>query len=246
LAALVRDLLSRGIGEDGRIRDPARHPELFRETPLGLLPRAWSVSEAGELLAALKPAMRSGPFGSELRKSDLVAEGVPLLGIDNVDTDAFVPRYRRFVPPHLFQALGRYAVRPGDVMVTVMGTVGRSCVVPDDIGDALSSKHVWTLSFDPERYLPLLASLQFNYAPWVHAHLTREAQGGTIASIRSSTLRSTLLPVPPLAEQRAIAEVLARTRGRMAAERRLRSVRRRLRDALREDLMTGRVRARPG
>lgn len=244
LAGLVRDLLTRGVvpGEGGRLRDPAREPGAFHDTPLGRLPRHWQVLPVARLLADVDPAMRSGPFGSELRKSELVSEGVPLLGIDNVQVDEFVPVYRRFVHPEKQGDLRRYAVRPCDVLITIMGTVGRSCVVPHDIGDALSSKHIWTLSFDRGRYVPLLASLQFNHAPWVGAHFTRGGQGGTMTAIRSDILRSTLLPVPPIEEQHCIVHALERVRARIAAERALLAMRQRLRERLREDLVTGRVR----
>lgn len=245
LAAMVADLLSCGVTADGRVRDPGAEPGAFHDTPLGLLPRGWRVRPVAELLASVAPAMRSGPFGSELRKSELAPEGVPLLGIDNVGRGEFVPVYRRFVRPGKFEELRRYAVRPGDVMITIMGTVGRSCLVPDGV-QALSSKHVWTLTFDRARYLPLLASMQFNHAPWVHAHFGREGQGGTMTAIRSHTLRTTLLPVPPPEEQERIARALRMVRARLRAERALLAKRVRLREALREDLITGRVRFADG
>ncbi len=84
-------------------------------------------------------------------------------------------------------------------MITIMGTVGRCCLVPTNIGKALSSKHVWTLTFDKSLYSPYLACLQFNYAPWVLTHLKRDEQGGIMSAIRSETLSSLLLPVPPRA-----------------------------------------------
>jgi type I restriction enzyme, S subunit len=242
LASMLRDLLTRGVTLEGRLRDPDAEPGEFHDTPLGRLPRAWDVAPVAELLADVEPALRSGPFGSELRKSELAPDGVPLLGIDNVQVDHFVRAYRRFVRPDRIGPLRRYAVRPGDVLVTIMGTVGRSCVVPHDIGEALSSKHIWTLTLDHDRYLPLLASLQFNHAPWVQAHFAREGQGGTMTAIRSDTLRTTLLPVPPILEQRCMANRIGRLRDRVATERALLVRRERLCERLREDLLTGRVR----
>ncbi|WP_428266060.1 restriction endonuclease subunit S [Haliangium sp.] len=241
LRGLVTELLSRGIGPDGLVRDPGRDPAGFRDTALGPLPRGFEVAPLGELLAAVTPAMRSGPFGTELQKSDLSDEGVPLLGIDNVEVDRFVPSYRRFVPPALADELSRYRVRPGDVMVTIMGTVGRACLAPRDLGPALSSKHIWVLSIDTHRYLPLLVAMQLNFAPWVAAHFRREAQGGTMDAIRSETLRTTLVPVPPRAEQERIACALRLARRRLRCERATLDKRRHLRRALLEDLMSGRA-----
>ena len=38
---LLHDLLTRGIDENGELRDPERHPEQFQDSPLGRIPKAW-------------------------------------------------------------------------------------------------------------------------------------------------------------------------------------------------------------
>ncbi|WP_081082932.1 restriction endonuclease subunit S [Burkholderia cepacia] len=199
---LLHDLLTRGIDANGELRPPrAEAPHLYQQSPLGWIPKEWGFKRLVELLAAADPAMRSGPFGSALLKRELVSVGIPLLGIDNVHTERFVTEYRRFVTHRKFAELARYAVRPGDLMITIMGTIGRCCVVPEGIGHALSSKHTWTITLDQELYSPYLAMLQVNYSPWVLEHFAKDQQGGTMAAIRSETLRSTLLPIPPREEQ---------------------------------------------
>jgi type I restriction enzyme S subunit len=40
---LLHDLLTRGFNEKGQLRDPQRHPEHFKPSPLGLLPSSWTV-----------------------------------------------------------------------------------------------------------------------------------------------------------------------------------------------------------
>ena len=241
---LLHDLLTRGIDEHGELRDPGRHPEQFKDSPLGLVPRDWIVQSVEELLADVDPAMRSGPFGSALLKDELVSAGVPLLGIDNVHVERFVREFTRFVTLRKAGELSRYRVRPQDVMITIMGTVGRCALVPDDIGEALSSKHVWTLTFDQTRYSPYLACLQFNYAPWVLAHFGQDEQGGIMSAIRSETLRTTQLPVPPPDEQRRIVSVLSDLDQRLASEALDADKLRTLKHGLMDDLLTGRVRVR--
>jgi type I restriction enzyme S subunit len=39
---LLHDLLTRGLNEHGQLRDPIAHPEQFKDSPLGLIPREWS------------------------------------------------------------------------------------------------------------------------------------------------------------------------------------------------------------
>jgi len=47
---LLHDLLTRGIDENGRLRpSPEQAPELYKESPLGLIPREWDVCTLSEI-----------------------------------------------------------------------------------------------------------------------------------------------------------------------------------------------------
>lgn len=243
---LLHDLLTRGIDANGELRPPQPEaPHLYKASPLGWIPKEWDAKQLTELLGNVDPAMRSGPFGSALLKQELVEAGHPLLGIDNVHSERFVADYTRFVTPKKFAQLVRYAVRPHDLMITIMGTVGRCCLVPEDVGQALSSKHTWTISLDQRAYSPYLAMLQVNYSPWVLTHFARDQQGGTMAAIRSETLRSTWLPAPPRPEQHLIEERLRELSQRIDLEAASLSKRHSEKAGLMDDLLTGRVRVTP-
>ena len=237
---LMQDLLTRGIDQHGQLRTEQTHT--FKDSPLGRIPMEWEVNRIENLLADVDPAMRSGPFGSALLKEELTETGVPLLGIDNVHVERFVDRFVRFVDPKKAQALKRYLVRSDDIMITIMGTVGRCCVVPRDIGLALSSKHTWTISLDPQRYRPYLACIQINHAPWVLSHFAKDVQGGIMSSIKSDTLRSTVLPVPPLEEAFRIECKLRALDADTEVKNGLLNKLRHQKTALMQDLLTGRKR----
>ena len=243
---LLHDLLTRGIDVNGELRPPqAEAPHLYKESPLGWIPKEWETRRLAELLADVDPAMRSGPFGSALLKQELVSTGLPVLGIDNVHTERFINEYIRFVTPRKFSELARYAVRPADLMITIMGTVGRCCLVPDDIGQALSSKHTWTITLDQELYSPYLAMLQINYSPWVLNHFASDQQGGTMVAIRSETLRSTLLPVPSRQDQRLMEDRLREVSNKIDLEVDALAKMQAEKSGLMDDLLTGRVRVTP-
>lgn len=236
---LIYQLLTRGMQSDPVLSGDA----VLEFDDMSIrLPKPWTIEPIGRLLAPVDPAMRSGPFGSALLKHELVESGVPLLGIDNVHVDKFVSDFRRFVTPAKAAELYRYRVRPADVMITIMGTVGRSCLVPQDIGLALSSKHVWTLTFDDGRYRPYLASLQLNHAPWARAHLRRDEQGGIMSAIRSDTLKTLMLPTPPIEEQLELEAILKTIEFKIANQERSLTKLRALKTGLAEDLLTGHVR----
>lgn len=194
------------------------------------------------LLAETRYPMRSGPFGSALLKSELEPDGIPFLGIDNVHVERFVPVYRRFVSEAKYRELARYTVYPGDLMVTIMGTVGRCCVVPSDVGVAISSKHVWTLTIDQDRYSPALLAWQINHSPRVLEQLQGSAQGGIMSAISSGTLRDLLVPLPAPAEMREIEGLLLSFNTQIAALEAEQDKATHLKAALMSDLLSGRVR----
>lgn len=242
-AGLMHDLFTRGVTADGQLRPPREDaPEFYEDSPLGWVPRGWSAPRLESLLAETAVPMRSGPFGSALLKEELVESGIPLLGIDNVHPEKFVPTYRRFVPLRKFAELRRYAVFPGDVIITIMGTVGRCCVYPGDAGPALSSKHLWTMTFDQSQVLPELVCWQLGFSAWVRTWFLRHSQGGVMEAIQSSTLRNVRLRVPPLPEQERIRERYMSLNALLHAEERSLGKLRRRRAGLMHDRLSGSVR----
>jgi type I restriction enzyme, S subunit len=243
----MHDLFSRGVTPDGKLR-PTRTeaPQLYKESPLGWIPREWECLTIEQLLAKTFSPMRSGPFGSSLLKDELVEDGVPYLGIDNVFTERFVPLFRRFVSRQKFTELIRYAVFPRDVIITIMGTVERSCVVPASVTEAMSSKHLWTMTFDMSRVLPELVCWQLNYAKWVRDWFARHSQGAVMEAIQSSTLRSLRLPVPPMEEQHNLLQRYIGCTTRIDQEQIWVAKLRQQKQGLMHDLLTGRVRVKPG
>ncbi len=48
-AGLFHDLLTRGLDQNGQLRDPIAHPEQFQPSPLGPIPKEWRVAELREV-----------------------------------------------------------------------------------------------------------------------------------------------------------------------------------------------------
>ena len=92
-------------------------------------PTSWTVGRLADLLRPKKGALQSGPFGSHLHNHDFVRSGTVLaVGIDNVLDGEFVPGRDRRITREKHEELRKYTLEPGDVLITIMGTVGRTCV----------------------------------------------------------------------------------------------------------------------
>lgn len=244
-AGLMHDLFTRGVLPNGQLRPPREQaPELYQETVIGWIPMEWNVSTLEGLLASLPNSIRSGPFGSALLKHELVEDGIPFLGIDNIHVEHFEPVFRRFVSERKFLELAKYKVRPRDVVITIMGTVGRCCVIPDDLELALSSKHLWTMTFDPEKVVPELVCWQLNHSSSAQAWFRRAMQGGIMDAIQSSTLKTLVLPVPGMDEQILIYERYLKVSTRIRQDSELLNKLRKQKSGLMHDLLTGKVRVK--
>tara|TARA_Y100000296_G_scaffold86990_1_gene129114 strand:+ start:2282 stop:3568 length:1287 start_codon:yes stop_codon:yes gene_type:complete len=241
-AGLMHDLFTRGIGADGKLRPPRdQAPELYWESPIGWIPKDWECIKLEDLLDKVPNNLRSGPFGSALLKAELVEDGIPFLGIDNIYIEKFDDDFRRFVSERKFNELSKYAVRKGDVIITIMGTVGRAAVVPSSVERALSSKHLWTMTFDGNRVIPELICWQLNFSSWVKSWFRRETQGGIMDAIQSKTLRALRLPVPCFDEQKRIHERYVYLTSKLRQEELLVEKLRKQKSGLMHDLLTGNV-----
>jgi type I restriction enzyme S subunit len=65
----------------------------------------WRETTIEELLANQVSAIRTGPFGSQLKHSEFTEEGVPVLGIDNVVDNEFKWAKPRHLPSEKYEPL---------------------------------------------------------------------------------------------------------------------------------------------
>lgn len=168
---------------------------------------AWQLRKVDDLLASGEGRIRTGPFGSQLRHSEFEADGVPVLGIDNVVTNEFRWTEPRCLPLAKYDRFRRYKVLPGDVLVTIMGTVGRACVAPDDLPECMSTKHLCVLTLNRNEVAPRFLWASFLFDPAVRSQMKAAGKGAIMEGWNSTAIRNLALRVPPLSLQERFARV---------------------------------------
>lgn len=236
---LLHDLLTRGIDDNGELRDPARHPEQFKDSALGRIPTAWEVSSVQSEFE-----IRSGVTLGPHRQPKV--SPWPYLRVANVHRDSLdlsdIARLEAR-PAELADRL----LEPEDLLV-VEGhanpeEIGRCAMATSAVAGFTFQNHLFRLRAN--RLLPHFALLWMNSAV-VRGYWRRTcASSSGLNTINTAKLRRVPVLVLPRAEQEMLVVRTGILAERLVSENRALSKLRLLKSGLMEDLLTGRVRVTP-
>jgi type I restriction enzyme S subunit len=224
--AMMQELLTKGIG----------HTE-FKDSPVGTIPAGWDVESFDELFT-LKNGVNKG--------KEYFGKGIPIISYRNVYDGGGIHDDEIIGLVDLNEGeLARFRVKYGDLFIT------RTSETPDEIGyvnvylgnrnDVVYNGFVIRARQTHDRLSPTYCKYAFQtYA--VRNQMILNSKFTTRAGISGESLARLKIAIPPKIEQEKITKVLSAIDNRINALSEKNKSKKAMKQALMQDLLTGKVR----
>lgn len=205
-----------------------------------MVPNGWEVKNLEDLEGSDRPVVKAGPFGSSLKKEFYTKTGYKIYGQEQVIADdAFYGDY--YIDEERYRSLRSCAVEPDDILISLVGTIGKVLLVPENAQPGVINPRLLRISLNKTQMSSKFFKYFLESRPTVNL-LDRWAQGGTMGVLNAATLKALKVPVPPLPEQQKIAKILSTWDKAISTTERLVENSTQQKKALMQQLLTGKKR----
>ena len=167
----------------------------------------WKWEPLGDICRRGGGGIQTGPFGSQLHASDYVAVGVPSIMPRNIAHDRVDVEGIARITPTDAKRLSRYLVQTGDIVYSRRGDVERRALITERESGWLCGTGCLRVRLGEGIVDPVYASYFLSH-PASREWVVRHAVGATMPNLNSWILGALPFLLPPIPEQRAIADVL--------------------------------------
>ena len=153
--------------------------------------------------------MMIGPFGSALHKDEISTSGdVFVLGTDNAVENFFSKKEIRYIDNNKYQQLKKYTVKPDDIIISMMGTIGRTAVIPNDLEPAIISSHLCCLTPDKSKIYPDFLQKEFVLDDGVLYQIHSNKKGAIMSGLNLGIIKNITIHYPDLNKQKEFLNIV--------------------------------------
>src|SRR6266545_1994701 len=162
------------------------------------VPEGWALSTIDDVTSHVTDGTHMPPARA--------ADGVPLLSAKDIVGGRILPSDARFVSEAYFRSeLGRTRLEEGDVLVTIVGSIGRTAVVPPDPKFALQRS---VAILKPGAQVTARYLSHYLRSPQAFDYYRENGRGTAQQGLYLRELKRLPILVPPLADQQSVADLI--------------------------------------
>jgi type I restriction enzyme, S subunit len=218
-----------------KLIDPKSVKEGYKDTPLGLIPKDWEIVRLGDVGKFAK--------GKGIRKDQVVDNGIPCIRYGEIYTQhhEYIKKFYSFIDDEIARESQR--IEKGDILFAGSGETAEEigkCVAYTFPQEAYAGGDI--IIFSPSNaFNSLFLGFLLN-SERINTQKSVMGQGNSVVHIYSSSLSNLQIPLPPLEEQKKIAEILSTWDQGIDKLSGLIERKKHLKKGLMQKLLTGRVR----
>lgn len=171
---------------------------------IGEIPEGWEVCRVKSVIEEGKEGIKIGPFGSALTNKVEDGGEYKIYGQWNIVGKDFT-KGKNYITKYTFEELLSYKIASGDILVSLMGTVGKCVVIPDNIQEGIMDSHVIKIRLN-DRIEPSFFEYIYDKdnSLFVFEQIQRMKKGSIMDGLNSSVVKNLFLILPPNKEQQSI------------------------------------------
>ncbi len=170
-------------------------PEISEEEKSFDLPKGWEWCRLGEISIKITDGSHNPPKGE-----DGITDYM-MLSSQNINQNTLVNLEKtRYLSEENYNIENkRTQIKIGDILLTIVGTIGRSCIYNGSLNITLQRSVAVVDTKYCNRYLKYLFD-----SPLIQKYFSENSSGTAQKGIYLNQLKQTILPLPPLEEQKRI------------------------------------------
>lgn len=170
------------------------------------LPEGWGWVTLAHIQSHDKYAVKAGPFGSALKKEFYVKDGYKIYGQEQViRNDHEYGDY--FIDEQKFEELSSCAVKPFDVLISLVGTIGKVLVLSERSKPGIINPRLVKISLNLGCYQANFFKAYFE-SGFLRSLYAKESQGTTMDILNLGMIQRLPYPWCSIAEQNQILSIL--------------------------------------
>lgn len=187
--------------------------------------------------------IKIGPFGSQLKKEFLLNYGTyRVYGQENIYENNFAIG-NRYLSCKRYLQLKSCEIKPGDFLISSMGTVGKCAIAPLNMENGIMDSHLIRLRFNRKvspQYILNLFSSEFDF---LKSQTNKLSVGGIMDGLSTKIISSLYVSFPEdIEEQNAITQLISDLDKEIEVTENKLTKARQIKQGMMQELLTGRIR----
>ena len=175
---------------------------------LGMIPKDWTVIKIKYLLKKDKDGIKIGPFGSSLKLSETSLDfPYKVYGQENLIKEDY-SLGSRFITAQKFRTMNQYELKNGDIVISMMGTIGKSTIVPVNIVTGIMDSHLMRIRINKMIVDANYINTVIRNAWYIKSQFDYFSNGSIMSGLNSTIIKNLLTVIPDIDEQKKIVDFL--------------------------------------